>query len=177
MDVIPFDRQIEPQLVKSPFLRGIRGPGFFAEAREGGEDDEDEDGPVKKRPVAPEVPARRPGRPPGSVTGGVATPPIQTPVPTQRYQPPTATSSTYQPPTQPYRQTPTQTPTQQGAPRPAPQPPIQASAHARTIAGLMGGPQAVDQHALREYLAPDIGECSISLLINKMAVLIFSSTV
>lgn len=167
MDVIPFDRQIEPQLVKSPFLRGIRGPGFFAEAREGGEDEDDEDGPVKKRP-APEVATRRPGRPPGSVTGGGGagggggggTPPVQTPIPAQRYQPTTATPSTYQPQPQSYRQTPTQTPTQQGAARPAPQPPIQASAHARTIAGLMGGPQAVDQHALREYLAPDVGQYS-----------------
>lgn len=159
MDVVAFDRQIEPPLVKSPFLRGIRGPGFFAEAREGGEDEDDEDGPVKKRP-APEVVTRRPGRPPGSATGRGATPPVQTPVPAQRYQPTTATPSMFQPQPQSYRQTPTQTPTQQGStrPTPQPQPPIQSSAHARTIAGLMGGPQAVDQHALREYLAPDVGE-------------------
>ena len=164
MDVIPFDRQVEPQLVKSPFLRGIRGPGFFAEAREGGEDDEDEDGPVKKRP-APEAPTRRPGRPPGSVTGGGAsTPSAHTPIPAQRYTPASATGPTtataqgYQ--TQQYRQNPgqTQTPSQQGVTRAPPQVPIQPSAHARTIAGLMGGPQAVDQHALREYLTPDIGK-------------------
>lgn len=156
MDVVAFDRQIEPPLVKSPFLRGIRGPGFFAEAREGGEDDDEDDGPVKKRP-APEAPTRRPGRPPGSVTGGggAGTPPLHSPLPAQRY-PTTATPQTYQ--SQQYRQTPTQGSTPQVHGRPAPQPPIQASAHARTIAGLMGGPQAVDQHALREYLAPDVGE-------------------
>lgn len=63
MTIIPFDRQIDPQVVKSPFLRGIKGPGFFAEARqEFAEDYEDEEEYEKaKKPIG----TGRKGRPPG----------------------------------------------------------------------------------------------------------------
>lgn len=65
MNIIPFDRQIEPQVVKSPFLRGIKGPGFFAEARqEFAEDYEDEEEYEKvKKPIG----TGRKGRPAGPV--------------------------------------------------------------------------------------------------------------
>ena len=53
MAVVPYDRQIEPLIVTSPFHRGVRGPGFFAEPRgkPSGEDEEEEE--VRRPPVAP----------------------------------------------------------------------------------------------------------------------------
>ena len=53
MSIVPYERQIEPQVVKSPFLRGVKGPGFLAEPRRQANAEDDEEYEMKKRPSEP----------------------------------------------------------------------------------------------------------------------------
>ena len=69
MGVVPYERQVEPRMVKSPFLRGVTGPGFFGEPK--GEEDEDGNAPVN------------PGNPPVHT-------PAPTPLPATPVRPPSA---------------------------------------------------------------------------------------
>ena len=50
MSIVPYERHLEPPTVKSPFRRGITGPGFVGEpkSKPTGEEDEDLDEPSKK---------------------------------------------------------------------------------------------------------------------------------
>ena len=162
MQIEPWERIVDPPMDKSPFLRGIRGPGFFAEPREGGEEEEEEEGPPRRRqttdtgtkrlstaatasasvagtpttrPYAPTAQANRypaSGPCPGSVT---------TPNASSTYRPPLPHAGSSQRPN--------------GTPQPA-----LASTHGRTIAAMMGGPQVVDQVAVREYLPIEVGMSS-----------------
>jgi len=145
MQIENWERIIDPQMEKSPFLRGIRGPGFFAEPREGGEEEEEDETPRRRQPeavtkrssaaaVTPArayVPATQAGR-----------------YPTPTYPQATPSASTYRPPTS---HAPQQRPT-------TAQPALLPSSHGRTIAALMGGPQVVDQVAVREYLPIEVGK-------------------
>jgi chromatin structure-remodeling complex subunit RSC1/2 len=144
---------------KSPFLRGIRGPGFFAEPREGGEEEEEDETPARRR-QAPEVTKRQ------STTAAVT--PSRPYVPAQsRY--PTSTPNPYPqstPSSSTYRPAPAPAHASQSRPGVAAQPALLPSTHGRTIAALMGGPQVVDQVAVREYLPIEVGE-----FLNLMSVL------
>ena len=131
---------------KSPFLRGIRGPGFFAEPREGGEEEEEDETPARRR--QPEVTKRQ--------ATATATP-SRPYVPQARYPTPSYPQSQSTPSASTYRPTPTQAPPP-SRPGAAPQPTLLPSTHGRTIAALMGGPQVVDQVAVREYLPIEVGE-------------------
>jgi chromatin structure-remodeling complex subunit RSC1/2 len=151
MQIETWERIIDPPMEKSPFLRGIRGPGFFAEPREGGEEEEEDETPRRRQPeavtkrssaaaVTPArayVPATQAGR-----------------YPTPTYPQSTPSASTYRPP-------PSIAPQQ----RPSTgQPALLPSTNGRTIAALMGGPQVVDQVAVREYLPIEVGELLRALL-------------
>jgi chromatin structure-remodeling complex subunit RSC1/2 len=57
MAVVPYDRQVEPALVKSPFLRGIKGPGFFGEPK-GKEEDEILPRDIQGSETRPTLPSR-----------------------------------------------------------------------------------------------------------------------
>jgi hypothetical protein len=157
MDVETWDRIVEPHMVKSPFLRGIQGPGFFAEPREGGEDEDEDEGPAKKRnAIEPNRRTHSMGAVPGPkpYTYTPSTLPNRYPAPVSASQGYPTPRSTYSPAT--YRQTPNQ---HAAPPRPAaaPAPSVPMSTNGRTIANLMGGPQVVDQLAVREYLPIEVG--------------------
>lgn len=148
MQIENWERIIDPPMEKSPFLRGIRGPGFFAEPREGGEEEEEDETPARRR-QAPEVAKR-------SSTAATVTPsrpyvpnPQTSRYPTPTYPQSTPSSSSYRPPP-PHAQ--------QQRPGSSAQPALLPSTNGRTIAALMGGPQVVDQVAVREYLPIEVGE-------------------
>jgi len=61
MAVNNYDRQVEPEVVTSPFHRGVKGPGFFGEPK-GKATEEDDEEPKPRLPAPPPVP--RPGPPP-----------------------------------------------------------------------------------------------------------------
>jgi chromatin structure-remodeling complex subunit RSC1/2 len=80
MSIVPFDRQVEPPVVSSPFVRGIKGPGFIAEPRRQpvAEDDEEFEDQQRRKgaervvkptgPAQPQSPAAAPtSRPPQAV--------------------------------------------------------------------------------------------------------------
>jgi chromatin structure-remodeling complex subunit RSC1/2 len=147
MQIENWERIIDPQMEKSPFLRGIRGPGFFAEPREGGEEEEEDETPRRRQPEA--VNKR---------SSATAVTPARAYVPaTQagRYPTPTYPQST--PSASTYRPSPTNVPQQRPT---TAQPALLPSTNGRTIAALMGGPQVVDQVAIREYLPIEVGKLS-----------------
>jgi len=75
MAVNNYDRQVEPEVVTSPFHRGITGPGFFGEPKgKATEEDEEEPKPrMSSTPAKVDIPAR----------------PIATPIPpVPAYRPP-----------------------------------------------------------------------------------------
>lgn len=150
MQIDSWERIIDPPMEKSPFLRGIRGPGFFAEPREGGEEEEEDETPRRRQPEAGNKRSSA-----GTVTPARAYVPATQAgrYPTPTYPQATPSSSTYRQPL----------PTTQ--PRPTPgQPALLPSTHGRTIATLMGGPQVVDQVAVREYLPIEVGELLIPIV-------------
>lgn len=156
MDIVQWQRIVEPQMLKSPFLRGIRGPGFFAEPREGGEDEDEDESPARKRGAEP---ARRGG---GAIPG--PKPYVYTPsnLP-NRYPAPVSASQGYPTPgsstPNTYRQLPAQHASQRQAGPSAQGPPaVPVSTNGRTIANMMGGTNVVDQLAVREYLPIEVGK-------------------
>ena len=65
MSVVPYDRQLEPHMVKSPFLRGINGPGFIGEPKSKPNEEEDEfDEPKRPRVERPKRTNPTPPQPP-----------------------------------------------------------------------------------------------------------------
>jgi chromatin structure-remodeling complex subunit RSC1/2 len=157
MNIVPWDRIVDPPMDKSPFLRGIRGPGFFAEPREGGEEEEEEEGPPRRRQTTDTGNKR--------LSTAAAASASVAGTPTTRPYVPTAQANRY-PPSGPYPgsvTTPNSTyrpslPHAGSSQRPngTPQPAL-SSTHGRTIAAMMGGPQVVDQVAVREYLPIEVG--------------------
>lgn len=142
-------------MVKSPFLRGITGPGFIGEpkSKPSGEDDEDLDEPSKRVVRTSDRPRRGNPTPPQPY---IPLPPVanghhdpRPAVPgSLRY--PTQTAPT---PTSIYRNP------QQNA---QPQYTSGSGQAGRTIVAMMGGQQIMDQIALREVLPHDTGMCSLS---------------
>ncbi|KAK8850623.1 hypothetical protein IAR55_004542 [Kwoniella newhampshirensis] len=125
-------------LFKSPFLLGVAGPGFIGEPRKapGGGGEEEEDDEEEKQPkrrervVRPPPPSAATVAPPTSMTGPSRVPTF-TPTPTPA------------PPTPPVY-------------RPNPPPPVTAFP-SRTVAAIMGGPQVMEQVAIKETLPLDTG--------------------
>jgi chromatin structure-remodeling complex subunit RSC1/2 len=148
MQIENWERIIDPPMEKSPFLRGIRGPGFFAEPREGGEEEEEDETPRRRQPEAvtkrSSAAAVTPARAyvPATQAGRYLTP---------TYPQSTPSASTYRPPPS---NAPQQRPT-------TGQPALLPSTNGRTIAALMGGPQVVDQVAVREYLPIEVGKYAL----------------
>lgn len=145
MQIDNWERIIDPPTEKSPFLRGIRGPGFFAEPREGGEEEEEDETPARRR--QPEINKRQ------STAAATPSRPYA-PTGQARYSTPTYSQST--PSASTYRPPPAQAPPSR--PGATPQPALLPSTHGRTIAALMGGAQVVDQVAVREYLPIEVGK-------------------
>nr|XP_031862624.1 uncharacterized protein CI109_002122 [Kwoniella shandongensis]KAA5529696.1 hypothetical protein CI109_002122 [Kwoniella shandongensis] len=130
MSVIPFERIIDPPMVKSPFLLGVQGPGFVGEPRKapgggGEEDEEDEEERQQKR-------KERTVRPPAPLPAASYAPPPTVPGPSR------LTAATPTPPIH----------------RPA-APQSVSAFPTRTIAAIMGGPQVMEQVAIKETLPPD----------------------
>ncbi|WVQ95459.1 hypothetical protein IAU59_002556 [Kwoniella sp. CBS 9459] len=61
MSVIPFERNIEVPMVSSPFLRGVKGPGFFGEPKKGsaGDDEDDDEDEKETKEKEKEKPRKR----------------------------------------------------------------------------------------------------------------------
>ncbi|WVW80738.1 hypothetical protein I302_102724 [Kwoniella bestiolae CBS 10118] len=161
MSVISYERNIEVPMVKSPFLRGVQGPGFFGEPKkilagdDEGEDDEDKE---KEKPRRRERAAKRDAQPPPVIDSPINHSPVPTFTPTPAsVQIPTPTPGPSRPPAPP---TPTPATHTQPMQRP-PMPQSQSSSSApylypnRTIAAVMGGAQAMDQTAVKEMLPPE----------------------
>ncbi|KAK4688769.1 chromatin structure-remodeling complex subunit RSC1/2, partial [Tremellales sp. Uapishka_1] len=180
MRVVPFEHHVELGLMKSPFLRGIKGPGFFGEPRksaigaagpEGGLDDEDKE-PRKRRDTRQHPVVDEPLPPaPSTLAQAISYPPQGTPVMpvsnTAARTPVAPTTSSLPLPTSgagPSRMAPL--PRQQPAPPanpflPRPQAPQTAqwqtpapppSSTRTSMAFMMGGFQAMEQNASREIL-------------------------
>lgn len=156
MSVVPYDRQLEPVQIRSPFLRGVRNvPGFLAEPKRqpGAEDDEDYD-------LSPNARPRRDTRSsnmPEAMTRGpephVASSSMSTPVQRPPYAPP------QQPTRPPMAQTPgpgpAMPPTHPGI---GPSAPSVGMSNAKSIAAAMGGAQAAHNVALVETLPIETGQ-------------------
>ncbi|KAK6906505.1 hypothetical protein I203_100490 [Kwoniella mangroviensis CBS 8507] len=164
MSVISYERNIEIPMVKSPFLRGIQGPGFFGEPKKilAGDDDGDDDDEKDRerdKPRRRERNKREVQPPPPAIN----IPPQHSPLPTftptpAPVQAPTPSPGPSRPPAAP---TPTPTTHAQPIHRP-PMPPSQSSSTGppylypnRTVAAVMGGSQAMDQAAVKEILPPE----------------------
>ena len=153
MSIIPFERHIDPLMTKSPFLRGIRGPGFIGEpkTKPTGDDEEEYDEMPKRaqriidRPKRISMTSPRPYTPvlplpvndqevrslPGpSRLGGQAAHNSGTP-PSSTLRPQTST--------------------------PAYQPPLRGNLKNQTVVEIMGGPQYMDLIAERELLPVNTG--------------------
>lgn len=152
MAVVNYERQVEPEVVSSPFHRGITGPGFFGEPKgKATEEDDEEPRPAKSvpsvtAPVAAPVPTPR--------TAPVA-PPVVTPAP--RAAPPQPMPMPIPTPAPIHTPSPSQ-PTQH-------RPPISgwtttpiAPPSARSLGTIFGGSQILDQVAQKDMLPPDTGE-------------------
>ena len=130
MNVVMYERQLDPQPYPSPFHRRITGPGFFASPR-----------PAPSGPAPPDEEAEYVARPPAP------TPPrAVVNMPGTRLVPPTAT----RPVVSPAPMT--------AVPRAQTQMPAGVGGGVRSVVALMGGPQALEQNALREPLHADTGE-------------------
>jgi chromatin structure-remodeling complex subunit RSC1/2 len=165
MSIVPFERQVEPPLVRSPFLRGVKGPGFLAEPRRQilAEDDEEYEDQQRRRGGPPD-PRSAPSRPPRPSMPHTPQGPMPMSTP---YMPPgtpgSAPSGAYGAVPMPgqavYR--PAYLPNGGGG---APLPPLPVGPPGvRTIVTTMGGPQTVDQVALREVLPTETGARGYSL--------------
>ncbi|WWC65270.1 uncharacterized protein I303_107887 [Kwoniella dejecticola CBS 10117] len=161
MSVISFSRNIEVPMVTSPFLRGVQGPGFFGEPKKvtaGDDDEEDEEEREREKPKRRERSRKEVPSPlPVDVTIKQSPVPAFIPQPPHNPSPSPAPgpsrTSTFSIPT-PIPQ-PSSQPTQRSAP---PQQNTSTASFAphpfpnRTIASVMGGSQALDQHAVKEHL-------------------------
>lgn len=145
MAVVNYERQIEPEVVSSPFHRGITGPGFFGEPKgKATEEDDEETAPARSVATMP-TPARPTPRP-APIPAPVATP-APRPAPSQPL--PTPTPVPVQNPSHPMQHRPpisgwTSTPT--------------APPSARSLGTIFGGSQILDQVAQKDMLPPDTGE-------------------
>ncbi|WVF67895.1 hypothetical protein IAT40_002656 [Kwoniella sp. CBS 6097] len=182
MSVIPYERNIEVPMVSSPFLRGVKGPGFFGEPKKGSAGDDEDDDEEEKEVKEKEKPRRRERAkresnvhvpsPSGPATFNTNTPvPLIPAVPhqprpqihTQPSHPspspgPSYSAPTPQPQPQPTYQARPTLPQTQSSSSPVPTMPTVQSANAfpnRTIAAVMGGPQLLDQMANKEVLPAD----------------------
>jgi chromatin structure-remodeling complex subunit RSC1/2 len=154
MKTVSFSRQLEPQaaMVKSPFLRGIKGPGFIGDPKPkvNGEEEDDPDDvqsvPLPRRVGRPSERDKEKDRRISTLNQPYASSPSSVPRPN-----PTVMSMSVPGPSR----TPAQpiTPFRTGS-TPIPPP---AWASSRTFAGVLGGPQVVDQLAQREYLPHETG--------------------
>ncbi|OCF45640.1 chromatin structure-remodeling complex subunit RSC1/2 [Kwoniella heveanensis CBS 569] len=143
MSVIPFERNIEVPMVSSPFLRGVKGPGFFGEPKKGSAGDDEDDDEDEKEPKEKEKPRRRERAKRDSN--------VHAPSPTP--QPPSHSQPAYQ-------ARPTLPKSQSSSSSSLPTVPVAQSQSSnsfpnRTIAAVMGGPQLLDQTANKEVLPPD----------------------
>ena len=151
MSVIPYERHIEPPVVKSPFTRGVTGPGFFGEPKSKPTGDEEEDmdeapkaqrsnrtidRPRRSNPTPPQPNVPLPLVPNGHVD-------TRTPV--------AGPFAMTQPAPQAYRFSAQNGPLTVTTPAP-----MQYASHGgpsnRTITAMMGGPQVIDQIAAKEAL-------------------------
>ncbi|WWC72663.1 uncharacterized protein I206_106627 [Kwoniella pini CBS 10737] len=166
MSVISYSRNIEVPMVKSPFLKGVQGPGFFGEPKKamaGDDDDEDEEERERERPKRRER-TRKEVQPPHSVDTPIKHSPVPTytPAPVPAPSPistagPSRVPATFPAPTPAPTPRPVQQPSQRSGP-PQTNSPSSFVSHPfpnRTIAAVMGGSQALEQHAVKEPLPLD----------------------
>ena len=140
MSIVPYERQLEPPRIKSPFLRGITGPGFIGEP--------------KSKPAEDDEPFKRVTRTDRPRRGNPTPPRMNFPLPSLVNGHNDQGAGPSRLPTQ---VSPAVTPTPSLAPPSAQQ--WSGDAHAnRTITAMMGGPQLMDQIALREVLPQTTGE-------------------
>ncbi|EIW70202.1 hypothetical protein TREMEDRAFT_68547 [Tremella mesenterica DSM 1558] len=135
MTVIPFARQIDPIKVPSPFLRGIKGPGFLGDPQESvGDEDDDEDEGENRRMAR--VSTREVQKPEQPVVPNIGT-------------------NVQAGPSRPTQYIPSQpVPTRQVWSA-APTPPSNST---KSFVNLMGGPQVIDHLAVRELLPPETAQ-------------------
>lgn len=152
---VPYERQIDPPMIKSPFLRGIRGPGFLGEPRNGGftAEEEDEEPRRKSEKILVSAPPRRELRSQAQFSSGHTNPYVSDPAATSA-----ATSTT------PLASRAMHTPLPTGG-SPIPSRPLQfplsqpsSTMYAsRSISATLGGQHAMDQMTVYESLPSDTG--------------------
>ncbi len=154
MSTVPYERHLNPPMIKSPFLRGITGAGFIGEPKfkPVGEDEEDAEDPARRVTRTIERPRRANPTPPQTH--------VPLPLVANGYHDPrSAVPGPSRPPAQP-AQVATPTPSYRNPQQPSA--PAQRSSSAsqanRTIAAMMGGPQMMEQIAVREMLPQETSE-------------------
>lgn len=161
INVVPYKRQIQLPIVKSPFTLGVKGPAGVGRPKRQVQPDDDEsmDLPIAYGRAAPaRAPEQRPPMPAAHSYGQGPSPQASTQrLPHQMPAGPSRTPSAQQLPTQSQTQSPApqqagRTPQRQWQQPSRSQAPLYPS---RTIASVTGGAQILEQVAVREYLPPE----------------------